>query len=58
MKLRFSLVPKNAKFDNLLKEGSDLAHQAAVAFEKMLDDYPNRVDAAGLMTNSNIHHIK
>jgi uncharacterized protein len=38
--MAFSLVPKNTKFDNLLIGLGDIAHQTAVALQRMLADYP------------------
>jgi predicted phosphate transport protein (TIGR00153 family) len=37
---RFSLVPKNTKFDDLLVSAGDVAHKAAVALQKMVAGYP------------------
>lgn len=37
---RFSLVPKNTKFDALLVGAGDVAHQAAIALQSMVSSYP------------------
>lgn len=38
--MAFSLVPKNTKFDSLLVQGGDIAHQTASAMQRMLGGYP------------------
>jgi uncharacterized protein len=44
---RFSLVPKNTKFDNLLVSAGDIAAQTAGSLQRMLGGYPQ---TAGMVT--------
>ena len=37
---RFSLVPKNTKFDNLLVSAGDIAAQTAETLQRMIGGYP------------------
>src|SRR4051812_17195306 len=45
---RFSLVPKNTKFDSLLVSAGDIAAQTAGALQKMLGEYPQ---SAGMISD-------
>jgi predicted phosphate transport protein (TIGR00153 family) len=44
---RFSLVPKNTKFDDLLINGGDVAAKTAAAMQKMLAGYPGTASMIG-----------